>query len=72
MTHPAGLRVLARFYRIDAARDPNRGGTGLGLAIVKHIVQAHNGTVEVESILGKGSTFTITLPGVEEKRDAEA
>ena len=54
-------RLFERFYRSDRARNRKEGGTGLGLAIVKHIVQAHGGTVEVESAVGKGSIFHIIL-----------
>jgi len=57
-------KVFNRFYRVDKGRSRDQGGTGLGLAIVKHIVQYHNGRIEVESRRGKGTCFTITIPGV--------
>ncbi len=56
-------RLFERFYRSDNARSRTLGGTGLGLAIVKHIAQAHNGKVEVTSVEGKGSEFTLIVKG---------
>jgi two-component system phosphate regulon sensor histidine kinase PhoR len=58
-------RVFERFYRVDRARSREKGGTGLGLAIVKHIVNAHGGQVWVQSDLGTGATFFLTLPQAE-------
>jgi signal transduction histidine kinase len=55
-------RIFERFYRIDRARTREVGGTGLGLAIVKHLAKLHGGEVKVNSILSKGTTFSIILP----------
>jgi len=54
-------RLTERFYRVDTARSRELGGTGLGLAIVKHIVNRHRGRLEIASMLGSGSTFTVWL-----------
>jgi signal transduction histidine kinase len=56
------IHIFDRFYRVNSDRSRNTGGSGLGLAIAKAIVQAHQGTLQVQSVLGKGSTFTIRLP----------
>ncbi|TDD65335.1 HAMP domain-containing protein [Jiangella aurantiaca] len=54
--------LFDRFYRTDTSRTRATGGSGLGLAITKHLVEAHDGTVTVSSMVGAGSTFTIRLP----------
>ncbi|NNL85479.1 MAG: PAS domain S-box protein [Myxococcales bacterium] len=55
-------RIFERFYRVDAARGRDVGGTGLGLAIVRHVLQLSGGDIAVESEIGVGSTFIVTLP----------
>ncbi len=55
-------RLTERFYRVDRSRSRETGGTGLGLAIVKHIVNRHQGNLEITSEEGKGSTFSIVFP----------
>lgn len=58
-------RVFERFYRVDVARSRETGGTGLGLSLVRHAVERNGGSVDVESLLGSGSTFTVHLPAVD-------
>jgi two-component system, OmpR family, phosphate regulon sensor histidine kinase PhoR len=55
-------RLTERFYRIDRSRSRDTGGTGLGLAIVKHVAQRHGAELQIESTLGKGSTFALVFP----------
>ena len=55
-------KIFDRFYRVDKARSRAEGGSGLGLAIAKWSVRHQGGRIELESQLGKGSTFRIVLP----------
>jgi len=60
-------RIFERFYRVDPARHRSTGGTGLGLSIVKHVAATHGGEVRVWSVEGQGSTFTLTLPRIDQE-----
>jgi len=65
MSKEAVTQIFDRFYRVDSSR--KRDGTGLGLSIVKQIVDLHGGEIKVDSIVGKGTTFTIILPSQNKK-----
>jgi signal transduction histidine kinase len=56
------LHIFERFYKVDKSRDRALGGNGLGLSLAKKIVELHGGHIIPQSTLGKGSTFTVTLP----------
>lgn len=62
-------RLTERFYRVDSSRASNTGGTGLGLAIVKHVLLRHRGTLEINSVPGKGSVFTCHFPPIQLAQD---
>lgn len=55
------VRIFERFYQVDQSRSGNRGGVGLGLALCQEIVRGHGGTLEVASVVGEGTTFTVRL-----------
>lgn len=57
-------RLTERFYRVDTSRSRDTGGTGLGLAIVKHVAQRHGGSLQIRSVVGQGSCFTLCLPAM--------
>ncbi len=62
-------RIFERFYRVDKSRSREKGGTGLGLAIVKHILEGHSSRPEVESEVGKGSSFSFKLSKAKDGHD---
>jgi signal transduction histidine kinase len=62
-------RVFDRFYQVDGTTRRRHGGSGLGLALVKEIVESHGGSVTVESMVGKGSTFSVRLPAAKADRE---
>jgi two-component system, OmpR family, phosphate regulon sensor histidine kinase PhoR len=65
-------RLTERFYRVDGSRSRDTGGTGLGLSIVKHVVQRHGGELDIQSELGRGSTFRIVVPAARVRPFASA
>ncbi len=65
-------RLTERFYRVDVKRSREKGGTGLGLAIVKHIINRHQGRLQIESQAGQGSIFTVSLPAAQAAETASA
>jgi two-component system phosphate regulon sensor histidine kinase PhoR len=68
---PADLqKIFEHFYRVESAEVRRRRGTGIGLTIVQYIVDAHRGTISVESTLGVGTTFTVSIP-LDPPEDAE-
>lgn len=64
-------RLTERFYRVDRSRSRDTGGTGLGLAIVKHVTQRHGAELSIESVPGKGSSFSITFPPHRVRRELD-
>lgn len=64
-------RVFHRFYRVDKARSREKGGNGLGLSIAKQLVDGYHGTISVDSAVGSGSVFRISLPLLTDERRAE-
>ena len=62
--------LFERFYRVDKARDRGAGGTGLGLSIVRQVILLHHGDIDVESTVGKGTTFHVSLP-IDQAQDTE-
>ncbi len=65
-------RLTERFYRVDRSRSRETGGTGLGLSIVKHVLTRHQARLEIESEMGKGSTFSVIFPGTRVLREKES
>lgn len=61
-------RIFERFYAVDKSHSRSLGGSGLGLSIVERIIEKHRGSIDVASEVGKGSTFTLILPVVEEEK----
>jgi len=64
LSRSAARKVFKRFYQVDQHLSRSQSGCGLGLSIVQFVVDAHGGTVRVDSRPGQGSTFTVTIPGI--------